>query len=52
MATLEIPPDIPDVEIKKEEVTENGDRIVTVVSTVEGTRTCSISCGKSTLFGL
>ena len=38
MATLEIPLDIPDVEIKKEEVTENGDRIVTVVSTVEGTR--------------
>ena len=38
MATFEIPLDIPDVEIENVEITKNGDVIITLVSTVEGTR--------------
>jgi transposase len=44
MATFEISLDIPYIEIEKMEITENGDRIITVVSTVEGTR-CH-KCGR------
>ena len=44
MATFEISLDIPYIDIEKEEITENGDRIITVVSTVEGTR-CH-KCGR------
>lgn len=44
MATFEISLDIQDIEIEKMEITENRDRIITVVSTVEGTR-CH-KCGR------
>ncbi|MEA1998796.1 MAG: ISL3 family transposase, partial [Euryarchaeota archaeon] len=44
MAILEIPLDIPYIEIEKMEITENGDRIITVVSTVGGT--CCHRCGR------
>jgi transposase len=44
MATFEISLDIPYIDIEKEEITENRDRIITVVSTVEGTR-CH-KCGR------
>lgn len=44
MATFEISLDIPDIDIKKVEITENRERIITVVSTVEGTR-CH-KCGR------
>jgi len=44
MAIFEISLDIPNVEIEKMDITENGDRIITVVSTVEGTR-CH-KCGR------
>jgi transposase len=44
MKTFEISLDIPYIDIEKEEITENGDRIITVVSTVEGTR-CH-KCGR------
>lgn len=44
MTTFEIPLDIPDIDIKKVEITKKGDIIITVVSTVEGTR-CH-KCGR------
>ena len=44
MATFEILLDIPDIDIKKVDIIKNGDRIITVVSTVEGTR-CH-KCGR------
>ena len=44
MTTFEISLDIPGIEIEKIEITENGDKIITVVSTVEGTR-CH-KCGR------
>jgi len=44
MATFELSLDIPDIEIEKMELTENGDRIITVVSTVTGT--CCHRCGR------
>jgi transposase len=44
MATFEISLDIPDIDIEKEEIIKNGDRIITVVSTVEGT--CCHRCGR------
>jgi transposase len=44
MATFEIPLDIPDIDIKKVKITKKGDIIITVVSTVEGTR-CH-KCGR------
>jgi len=44
MATFDIPLDIPDVEIENVEITKNGDVIITVVSTVEGT--CCYRCGR------
>jgi len=44
MATFEISLDIPYIDIEKEEITENRERIITVVSTVEGT--CCHKCGR------
>ncbi|MCK5109315.1 MAG: ISL3 family transposase [Methanosarcinales archaeon] len=44
MAILEIPLDIPDIDIKNMEIIKNEDIIITVVSTVEGTR-CH-KCGR------
>ena len=44
MAILEIPLDIPDIDIKSMEIIENKEIVVTLVSTVEGTR-CH-KCGR------
>ena len=44
MATFEISLDIPDIKIEKAEINENGDVIITVVSTVGGT--CCHRCDR------